>query len=191
MRRTVASLPQRTAPMIRPPEADALRPPRAQPAAAHLHPSGRPQPGLCADRLVDPRRTRPDHRDRRALALAANISRRGCSTGCARRKAPPIRRAHRHLSSASFPTGESSTPPPRSGPSGADTFFRARARDHRRPRRPAGRWPTSSAGAESGGERHRAAAGDQQLLARRAGGLDRASRGRSSMSAPISPTIAR
>ena len=55
------------------PERRRAAPAGAQPAAAHLHPSGRSQPGLCADRLVDAGRARPDPRAARAGARRQHV----------------------------------------------------------------------------------------------------------------------
>ena len=102
MRRTVASLPQRPAPVVAPERRRAAAA-RARPAAPHLHPPGRPQPGLCADRLVDAGRTRPISAIGARWRWPPTCSRRGCSTGCARRRAPPIRPSASHLSLRRLP----------------------------------------------------------------------------------------
>ena len=92
MRRTVAALPRAARAPAIPAERRALRPPAPNPAAAHLHPPGRSQPGLCADRLVDPRRHATGSASGARWRSPPTCSRRGCSTGCARRRARPIRR---------------------------------------------------------------------------------------------------
>ena len=157
----------------RPPPRGAAARPRPTPAPRTLHPSGRSQPGLCPDRLVDARRR--DHiRERRALALAANmfetrlfdrLREQEGATYAPDAIAPRRRRLSR--------TGASSTPPPRSGRPRAATFFRiAREIVADLAARPAeaGR---VRARAQSGAERHRAAARDQRLLGRRARELGR------------------
>ena len=95
-------------------------------------------------------------------------SRCGCSTGCARRKARPIRPNASHLSSETFPAWGIFYAAAEVRPGSAADLLPHRPRDRRRPRRPPGAAGRVRAGAESGDQRHRAAAGDQRLLARRA-----------------------
>ena len=118
-------------------------------------------------------------------------SRRGCSTGCASRRAPPTRPTPSHLAADSFPDWGVLYAAAEIRPASAATFFRiareivadlaAQSRSARRVR----------AGAQSGAERDRAAARDQRLLDRRARGLGPAIRVQSRMSAPILPIIGR
>ena len=182
MRQTVAALPRAARPRRagrsrrcgrRAPQSGAgpLHPPAAIPTRPMPRSAGRPSAA------------RERTRERRALsARRQHPRRRGCSTGCARRKARPIR-----------PTP--STSPPRLSRLG---HLLRRRRDPARARRrpssasrarsspssPRGRPPPDefARAHQPGGQRHRAAAGDQRLLGAGAGGLVAASRVTSRMS---------
>jgi zinc protease len=122
MRRTVASLPQRTAPVVAP-EADALRPPAPNPQPRTFTHQGDPNQAYALigwstlggrDRI----------RDRRALALAANMFEARLFDRLREEEGATYSPSAAHLSSASFPSWGIFYTAAEIRPERAPTFFR-------------------------------------------------------------------
>jgi hypothetical protein len=77
--------------------APCAQPAGAQSGAAPLHPSGRSQPGLCPDRLVDAGRDRAYPRAAGARARRQHVRGAAVRPACASRRARPIRPSGNYL----------------------------------------------------------------------------------------------
>ena len=97
---------------------------RARCGAAHLHPSRRSQPGLCADRLVDRSAASRISATGARWRSPPTCSRPGCSTGCASRRAPPMRPTRPTSPPTPLPTWGVLYAAAEIRPASAATFFR-------------------------------------------------------------------
>jgi zinc protease len=187
MRRTVAALPTRTTP---PRVADPARslPPQPNPEPARFTHTGDPAQAFVTIGWSTVGGS-ADIKTRRALSLAGNISRCGCSTGCARMKARPTHRAPPTARRDRSPIGASCTLRPKCAPTGCRFSSGSRARWWRNSRpspscrtsSPVPRTPWSAA--SSGGSPPTATGSAPWTISSR-------TRARSRRSAPTLPIIA-